>query len=129
MLRLALALLFLAAPAAAQVRVSVVDGDTLRWGTRLVRIAGLDAPELRGARCPAERQRAERARDRLAQLVARGAHITPVRGRDRYGRLLATVHTPAGADVSAVLIGERLAVPYAGRGPRADWCRPGDPLR
>ena len=45
----------LAPPAAAQgVRCRAVDGDTLRCGAERVRVVGLDAPELHGARCPAE---------------------------------------------------------------------------
>ena len=102
----------------------VVDGDTVRMmDGEPVRLMGLDAPERR-ARCPAEARRADQATARLVQLAAGGLELRR-RGRDRYGRTLAVASTPAGQDVAAILIGEGLAVPYRGRGPRMDWCRPG----
>jgi endonuclease YncB( thermonuclease family) len=73
----ALTLLCAAAPAAAQERIArVTDGDTVvtARGER-VRIIGLDAPELRGARCPRERRLAEAARAELRRLAARGLHL------------------------------------------------------
>ena len=47
------------------------------------------------------------------------------RGRDRYGRTLATAKTPTGADMAAPLIRAGLARPSEGRGPRGGWCTPG----
>lgn len=49
----------------------VVDGDTVVWGKRRIRLAGYDAPELDGA-CAAERGRALEARDALAAWLAAG---------------------------------------------------------
>jgi endonuclease YncB( thermonuclease family) len=102
-------------------RCIATDGDTLRCGQERVRVMGLDAPELRRPRCPAERSLARAARDRLAGLVAQGVTLRPM-GRDRYGRTLAVVRTRDGRDVAAVLIREGLARPYDGRGRRAGWC-------
>ena len=114
----------LPALAAPEPVAQVVDGDTVRLRDgESVRLAGLDAPELR-ARCPAELRRARQATARLEQLATGGLELRR-RGRDRYGRTLAVATAPDGQDVAAVLIGEGLAVPYQGRGPRADWCRPG----
>jgi micrococcal nuclease len=114
------AVLLLACPATAQQRVEVIDGDTLRAGGRVVRLRGIDAPELH-ARCPEERTLAERATARLAQLAADGVHVFP-EGRDRYGRTLATVRDRAGRDLGVVLLLEGLARPYTGRGQRQGWC-------
>ncbi len=122
----------LAGPVPAEV-LSVIDGDTIEvraviWlgqvvSTR-VRLAGIDAPELRG-KCARERTLAERAR---AYLLARlgGGGRAWVRLRDiRYGkyagRVLARVETAAGEDLGRSLMAAGLARPYAGRA-RASWC-------
>lgn len=109
--------------------LAVTDGDTLRVRVRLwpnglvaeepVRLAGLDAPELRG-QCESERAAARRARARLAELAGIRVVLRAV-SRDKYGRLLARVETPDGRDLAARLIAEGLARAYAG-GARAGWC-------
>ncbi len=128
----------LTGPLAAEV-ISVIDGDTLEIRVRIwlgqdlrtrVRLAGVDAPELKGE-CDREKDLARRAQ---AYLVARlgpggsgaGAGVGAVRLRDiRYGkyagRVLARVETLAGADLGQALIAAGLARPYAGRA-RASWC-------
>jgi endonuclease YncB( thermonuclease family) len=115
------AALLLAEPAAAQQRATVVDGDTVRVGGRLVRIVGLDAPEMR-ARCPREERLARQATARMAELVRGGVTLEPISRRDRYSRLLAVVRDRQGRDVAAVMIREGLARPYDGRGRRKGWC-------
>jgi endonuclease YncB( thermonuclease family) len=116
------ALLALATPAAAQRSVTVIDGDTIRVSGEVVRLAGIDAPELRRPRCAEERRLARAARDRLQVLVAGGVRLQAAAGRDRYRRVLARVIDLRGRDVGAVLVAEGLAVPYHGRGPRHRWC-------
>jgi endonuclease YncB( thermonuclease family) len=127
--------------------VSVIDGDTLEvrvhiWlgqdlNTR-VRLAGIDAPELKG-KCDREKNLARRAR---AYLLARldpadsgvgakagagaGAGAGEIRLREvRYGkfagRVLARVETLDGTDLGQDLIAAGLARPYDGRR-RASWC-------
>jgi endonuclease YncB( thermonuclease family) len=85
-----------------------------------IRIMGLDAPEVHH-RCEAERALAERARARLAQLLADGFTVRE-HGRDRYNRVLAEVFDARGLNVASVLIAEGLARRYNGRGPRELWC-------
>lgn len=68
----------------------VVDGDTLRIGSRRVRLTGFDAPELDGA-CEAERALARVAREELAAWLNLGPFeleggAEPA--RDQYGREL-----------------------------------------
>lgn len=110
--------------------VRVLDGDTIRVEIRLwfsqsltesVRIAGIDAPELgKKARCRAEADAAERARLRLAELLAGGlVELWNVR-REKYGRALASV-TAGGVDVGAELVKAGLARAYSG-GRRGGWC-------
>ena len=120
----------LSGPVAAQV-LRVIDGDTIEVSARIwlrqeitihVRLLGIDAPELSRARCPSEKERAEAARDRLADLVGAG----PVRLFDiddgKYAdRVLAHVRTQTGSDIGETLLREGLARPYIG-GRRQDWC-------
>ncbi len=106
----------------------VIDGDTLLVEVRIwfgqtvvehVRIAGIDAPEMKG-RCPREIEAARAARQYLAGLVGGGA--VELRGvtRERYGRALAKV-TAEGIDVPARMIEAGHARPYAGAR-RLSWC-------
>jgi endonuclease YncB( thermonuclease family) len=97
-----------------------VDGDTIHCGEQRVRVIGLDAPELRG-RCEAERRLAQAATERLSDLLEEGVHLE-TNGQDRFGRTLAVVRDARGEDVARVLIRERLARAYDGRGPREGWC-------
>jgi endonuclease YncB( thermonuclease family) len=117
---LLLAALLISSPVLAQQRVQVIDGDTIRIAGEVVRIMGLDAPEMRG-RCPNEIRLARAATARLRQLTAADVRIER-HGRDRYRRTLAVVRDRAGRDLAAVLIRERLARPYDGRGRRQGWC-------
>ncbi|MBN9049552.1 MAG: thermonuclease family protein [Rhizobiales bacterium] len=110
--------------------VRVIDGDTLEarvhvWpgmtiATR-VRLRGIDAPELR-ARCGREQMAAQAARDALAKLVADGRLSVSRIGPDKYGgRVVASVATAQGEDVSAALLQAGLVRRYGG-GHRASWC-------
>ena len=110
--------------------IRIIDGDTIvvrahPWlgvfiETR-VRLAGIDAPELRG-RCDGEIALAGRARDRLTELLAGGsARLDDVR-HDKYGgRVRARVLDGNGVDVGAVLVAAGLARPYHGER-RRPWC-------
>ena len=110
--------------------LKAVDGDTLEveatiWLGQevhiLVRIRGIDAPELR-ARCAEEARLAAAARDRLAQLTNAGpVGLLNVR-RDKYGgRVSARVTGPDGADLGAAMVAAGLARLYHG-GRRQGWC-------
>jgi endonuclease YncB( thermonuclease family) len=100
----------------------VIDGDTFILAGETVRLAGIDAPEMGNARCPAERARAEHAKARLHVLLNAGPIelvANADRNRDRHGRLLRDALVN-GTSVSARLIDEGLARPWQGR--KADWC-------
>lgn len=106
------------------------DGDTISvrawiWPRQSVetsvRLAGIDAPELRG-RCESEKQAALSARDRLNALLsqARRIELHDIE-LDKYGgRVLARV-VADGQDVAAALTVEGHARPYAGD-TRKGWC-------
>lgn len=107
----------------------VIDGDTIAvraeiWldlaVTSLVRIRGIDTPELRGA-CSEEAAMAVTARARLAALAGDAVRLRNVT-RDKYGgRVVADVAATDGTDLAAAMIAAGLARPYEG-GSRGDWC-------
>lgn len=109
--------------------VSVHDGDTItaRTGARTetIRIADIDTPELPPrAKCASEARRAIAARDAMRKLIPPGTPIIVVvqkRRRDRYGRLLGLVITPAGESAGGRLVADGMARPWRGR--REPWCR------
>jgi endonuclease YncB( thermonuclease family) len=113
----------------------VLDGDTLKVSARIwigqdvqtrVRLADIDAPELRGA-CPYERDLALRARAYLAARLE-SSDGRPVRvslydiSLGKYGgRVLARVLTEKGENLGNSLLAAGLARPYGG-GRRGSWC-------
>lgn len=105
----------------------IIDGDTFVWRGEHIRIANIDAPELKGAKCDAERRLALVAKRRLEQMLASGqvriARGDPADGRkrDRHGRTLAVISLD-GQDVGSILIDEGLARPWIGK--RRSWCAP-----
>ena len=125
---LVLAALLFSLPAAAKVhKVEITDADTIIvpasgmvTGFR-VRVLGLDGPELRSS-CPAERALAARAKARLVALAAQGLDVQSGLETDMYGRILATVRTPNGEHVAAILIRESLARAFDGKSARRPWC-------
>lgn len=109
--------------------LGVIDGDSYRASMNgqivTVRLAHADTPE-KGyrARCDREREMAERATNRAAELIGgRTVEVKILAAADRYGRPLVEITTSAGRDLAEQLIAERHAVSYEGRGARQDWCR------
>lgn len=106
----------------------VVDGDTLEalldiypamTARTLVRLRGIDTPELRGP-TPCERALAQRARDYLATLALGPAQVDQVE-IDKYGgRMVGTV-TVKGVDLVSAMIAAGHGRPYMG-GRREPWC-------
>ncbi len=119
--------------------VSVIDGDTIRVHHRRpdVRLVGFNAPETRRAQCAAEEELGGTATRRLRDLVRGGkldfefvaCSCRPgTEGTDacNFGRRCGILKAD-GRDVGAILIAERLAVPFqcgattCPRTPRP-WC-------
>lgn len=115
--------------------IRVVDGDTFEarlsiWFnqdvTVLVRLDGVDAPELRG-RCAREKRLALEAQDALGAILASGEVFVRDLHADKYnGRAVARVSVAdrSGAfsdDVGALLVTGGYARAYDGRA-RAPWC-------
>lgn len=110
--------------------IDVIDGDSLRLRVRIwinqeltvvLRLSGIDAPELR-SRCATEQRAAEKARALTTFLVA-GQTVTLTNLRhDKYGgRILGDVRLADGRDLATTLINANLARSYDG-GKRQGWC-------
>lgn len=104
----------------------VVDGDTLEcridhdwsiYSVQKVRLAGLNAPELRGPGGEAAKAAVEAwvKNEALPWVVLRSEKPDP---RDKYGRYLVTVTSRTGSDLGAELIAAGHAVRWDGRGTR-----------
>jgi micrococcal nuclease len=102
--------------------VSVYDGDTITVAARhrrrgpaylfKVRLAGIDAPEMRGG-SDLEKQAAIAARDWLRQMIEGRAVTLEKVTTEKYGRLLATV-MHRGRNVCHALVEQGHAVSYDG---------------
>ncbi len=104
--------------------IRVVDGDTVVIDRETIRILNIDTPEIRDAKCDAERRLGLIAKRRLSELLA-GGSIDIRRGdgnrmTDRYGRTLAVISV-RGSDVGEKLIADGLARPWKGK--RQPWCQ------
>ena len=109
--------------------ISVYDGDTITVDAILwlglpmrtsIRLDGVDTPEIRG-RCQAEKDLAIRARDFVRARVGTVVKLYQIRYGKYAGRVVARVHTEAGADIAKALISAGLGREYRG-GRRAGWC-------
>jgi endonuclease YncB( thermonuclease family) len=112
-------------PAPSSISVRVIDGDTINLedGKPNVRLVGFNAPETgTRARCEAERQKGEAAKQRLRELVSNGrsdfhqvACSCPpgTEGTNicNFGRRCGTLRVN-GVDVGSTLISEGLAVRF-----------------
>jgi endonuclease YncB( thermonuclease family) len=100
----------------------VIDGDSFVFRGEPVRLAGIDTPEIGGARCADERARGEAAERRLHALLNAGeVRLVRVGGRDRdrFGRLLRDAEVD-GESVSERLVAEGHARRWTGE--RQPWC-------
>ncbi|MGN7773215.1 thermonuclease family protein [Phyllobacterium sp. 22552] len=112
-------------PADARQSLYVIDGDTIRLNGETIRIANIDAPETRQAKCDAEYKQGLEAKFVLSALLKAGDFTVqrgdPKSGRliDKYGRTLATIFAN-GKDVGRLLVKMRLVRPWTGK--RRGWC-------
>ena len=111
---------------------SIYDADTFRVdianvpaviGERMaVRVAGIDAAEMRG-KCEKEKQLARKAKQFTVSLL-RGAKTIELRNikRGKYFRLVADVIIDGNVSLSKSLIKHGHAVPYFGGKKVKNWC-------
>jgi endonuclease YncB( thermonuclease family) len=111
--------------------VRVIDGDSLAVRAAIwigqtvetvVRLKGVDAPEVRGA-CSAEKALAAQATATVAALLRPGDRVLlhEVTTGKFAGRVVARVATEDGRDLATALLVAGLAEPYDG-GRRDTWC-------
>ncbi|KPP81190.1 MAG: nuclease (SNase domain protein) [Oceanicaulis sp. HLUCCA04] len=119
----------IAGPIEAEI-LRVIDGDTVEvrafiWPGHSVethvRLADVDAPEIRRVECEAEREAGHAARLFVEDQLMPGGrlHIRNVTLGSFAGRVIAAITLPDNRDLGAVLIEEGLATPYSARG---GWC-------
>lgn len=84
----------------------ITDGDTLRCGGHKIRLAGIDAPEMKG-HCRYGRKCTdgdpEKAKQHL-KMISRGAISCEPLGKDYYGRTLALCQNDRNEDLSCAMI-------------------------
>jgi endonuclease YncB( thermonuclease family) len=99
----------------------VVDGDTFRHEGQRIRIADIDAPEVRDFKCGSEKLLGDRATGRLRELLSAGPfELAPIdRDEDVYGRKLRVVMRD-GHSLGQQLVDEGLARRWTGS--RRSWC-------
>jgi endonuclease YncB( thermonuclease family) len=112
-----------AQPSVNSAAIQVIDGDTIRYEGATVRLVGFNAPETgQRALCEAERRLGQQATRRLQELVRSGPlgfqlvacscrPGTEGTQQCNFGRRCGVL-TANGRDVGAILIAERLAVPF-----------------
>jgi micrococcal nuclease len=110
--------------------ISVIDGDTLLVEARpwpqhrvqvLVRIRGIDAPELK-AKCETARRAAIRAKERLVDLAHGKIRLSNIAGDKYFGRVVADVATVDADDVGSSLLAQGLVRAYDGGRRTAQSC-------
>ena len=99
----------------------VVDGDTIWFEGRKIRIADINTPEISSPGCASERLLGEQAKMRMQALLNQGAFSLQSidRDQDQYGRDLRII-TRDGESLGETLVAEGLAERWQGY--RRDWC-------
>jgi endonuclease YncB( thermonuclease family) len=118
----------------------VVDGDTLvvrldLWpgleAIYAVRVRDIDAPELRGAGCPEEKDWAERARAQAEKFYGPGTTVRIENVEiDSFGRAVADVRrwrTDRWLYFAEEMVERDLARPWQEDWPDINWCNPSAP--
>ncbi len=119
----------LAGPVSAEV-LRVIDGDTIEvrahiWlgqeVTTLVRLGGVDAPELKG-KCESERAAARRAKAAIEEKLAGGeVTLRDIKFEKYAGRVMSRVQTAGGEDLARSLKDDGFVRSYGGA-KRLPWC-------
>lgn len=100
----------------------VVDGDTIWYEGKKIRVEDIDAPEISRPKCASEKALGEKAKYRLLELMNVGPFELVRQGNrntDRYGRLLRVIERD-GQSLGMILVNKGLARRWDGR--RHPWC-------
>jgi len=117
----------LSGPIPAEV-LRIVDGDTIHvrahiWlGQKLeimVRLEGIDAPEIHRPKCPAERTMADQAKAEVQAITRDMVYLHNIHRGKYAGRVVASASLPDGLVISDHLVRKGLAI---ADGSQKDWC-------
>ena len=97
----------------------VLDGDTFYLDREKVEVAGIDAPEIKGARCTEEARRGIQAAIKLHEMLNRGTVTLMGAERASDGSMGQKVEAD-GRDVGVAMVAAGVAREY--RGERRSWC-------
>ncbi|WP_417610540.1 thermonuclease family protein [Parasphingorhabdus sp.] len=99
----------------------VVDGDTIWFEGRKIRIADINTPEISKPGCASEARLGQQAKMRLQALLNQGPFSLQSidRDQDKYGRDLRII-TRDGKSLGDILVAEGLAERWQGY--RRNWC-------
>jgi endonuclease YncB( thermonuclease family) len=86
---------------------TITDGDTLKVGSTIYRLWGIDAPEAK-QNCPGGWSAGHIGTTKLLQLMRGRTVICEAKDRDRYGRTVA-VYRVGSEELRAVLVREGMA--------------------
>jgi endonuclease YncB( thermonuclease family) len=113
----------------------VIDGDTVEFKAPFLieelgqflklRVLGVDTPEKgKNAKCDKEEQMSLRAKLFVEQQISNGKKIlVDIKKWDKYGgRVLGDILID-GKTLSSMLIEQKYAVSYNGKGQKNDWCK------
>lgn len=113
-------------------QIRVIDGDTLAYKGRSIRLLSIQAPELHRV-CAEEMALGQQSKAHAVGLVG-SAHAVRagflyrtnragqvVRATDKYGRFLAQILLDR-EDLAGLMIEAKLALPWDGKGAKPSWC-------
>ena len=98
----------------AQGNWQVIDGDTIRHGERVVRLWGIDAPEINQRCLNADRVEYKCGQDSkfaLEEIIKDKPLVCKFLNRDRYGRDVAQCYLE-GVDIGGLMVGLGRAIEY-----------------
>ena len=108
------------------------DGDSITFNipnapaifgeNMVVRLRGIDTPELKKRSCPAAKEKARQAKELVHSLLIDAKVINLYHiARGKYFRMLADVEFD-GQDLATALLNQNLAVKYSGGKKESHWC-------
>lgn len=118
----------LAGPIPADV-LRIVDGDTIHVRAHIwlgqgleimVRLEGIDAPEIHRPKCAAEREMADKAKSEVQEITDQTIFLRNIHRGKYAGRVVASASLPSGLVIGDHLISKGLAIR---EGAEEKWCK------
>jgi len=101
---------------------NIPDAPAIVGKNIVVRLRGIDTPELKKKSCPAAREKAKQAKELVHSLLTNAQVINLHHlARGKYFRILADVEFD-GQDLATALLDQNLAVKYSGGKKESLWC-------